>query len=498
MSSFERGLMLSIVFVASCGNSTDRAAAGGDAGDATASLQDELQVTGMSVFQATKIILVDQNGATTPTGPVVAGRAAVLHADFSLGGKQRAVPLHVDAEVHLLDAAGVEQAMIPQPTRTISRDSSDDSPASGFNFAIDAAHVTTDATFKVVLRDHDRASDPAASFSFPNDGTTIPLGSQITPDLKVTIVPIQYEGDGSGRLPDTSAAQIQIFHDTLYRMYPVSNVIVSVRAPYSWGQQVDATGNGWDQLATGLIDLRGQDGAAADDYYIGSFEAASSIQAFCDQGCVEGVGLLDGKNDPAARVALVLGYAGDSAATTLNQELAHSMGREHAPCGSPDAIDPKFPYGDGGIGVWGYDVLGSSWVDPRTVYDFMSYCQPVWVSDYTFAGIAQQMQYVQSTVPQKDVKRGDSIRAYRALRVLPNGKTRDAGLVHAPSEYWTSNSVDLTDVSGRVVATSDRFISYGELGGGLVLLPNDTQVSQSIMARVSLSHGAVSPLRRAK
>lgn len=499
MGMFERGVMLSTVLVFGCGSSSEPAA-GADAGQTTTSLQDELQVTGASVFQATKVVVADQSGATTPAVPIIAGRAAILHADFSLGGKQRATPLHIDGELHLLNAAGVEQATIAQPTRTITRDSNDSSPVSGFNFAMDAAQMTTDAAFKVVMRDHDRPSDPAASFSFPTDGTAIPFGAQTAPDLKVTIVPVQYEADGSGRLPDTNAAQVQIFHDTLYQMYPVSNVIVSVRAPYAWNAQVDAMGNGWDELLTGLIDLRGQDGASADNYYIGSFEAASSIQTFCDQGCIEGVGLLDGKKDPASRVALVLGYAGDYAATTLNQELAHSMGLEHAPCGNPDSIDPKFPYADGGIGVWGYDILASSWIDPRTVSDFMSYCQPVWVSDYTFASIFQQMQYVQSTLPQKDVRGGNSVRSYQALRVLPDGSARDAGFVQAPSGYVTSSVSDVTDASGKVLATSDRFISYGELGGGLLLLPKDNRLRLPTSLRVAQrtpSRAAVAPIRNA-
>ena len=39
--------------------------------------------------------------------------------------------------------------------------------------------------------------------------------------LRVLLVPLRYDADGSGRLPDTSPAQLQAFHDALLAMFPV-------------------------------------------------------------------------------------------------------------------------------------------------------------------------------------------------------------------------------------------------------------------------------------
>ena len=65
----------------------------------------------------------------------------------------------------------------------------------------------------------------------------------------------------------------------------------------------------------------------------------------------------------------------------IAHELGHNFSLQHAPCG--DSGDSNYPYSDGSVGAWGYDVLNDALVAPET-YDLMSYCDPVWISDYHF------------------------------------------------------------------------------------------------------------------
>src|ERR1043165_5981950 len=91
---------------------------------------------------------------------------------------------------------------------------------------------------------------------------------------------------------------------------------------------------------------------------------------------------------------------------TLAQELAHAMGRNHAPCGNPGFVDEGFPYGNAEIGVAGWDVVKKQIIDPDARrYDFMSYCGPVWTSDYTWSGIHSWMQDVAAEKHEADAKR---------------------------------------------------------------------------------------------
>ena len=47
-------------------------------------------------------------------------------------------------------------------------------------------------------------------------------------------------------------------------------------------------------------------------------------------------------------------------APTVAHELGHNMNLDHAPCGGAAGLDGGFPYPDGSIGAWGYDVEGGS------------------------------------------------------------------------------------------------------------------------------------------
>lgn len=70
---------------------------------------------------------------------------------------------------------------------------------------------------------------------------------------------------------------------------------------------------------------------------------------------------------------------------TIAHELGHNMNLDHAPCGNPGGIDPGFPYEDGTIGAWGYDLHNDILVSPHNTHDIMSYCRPEWISDYNFS-----------------------------------------------------------------------------------------------------------------
>ena len=62
-------------------------------------------------------------------------------------------------------------------------------------------------------------------------------------------------------------------------------------------------------------------------------------------------------------------------------ELGHNLSLYHAPCGGAGFPDLSYPHPDGSIGAWGYDFRGNSMARPSRP-DLMSYCQPMWISDY--------------------------------------------------------------------------------------------------------------------
>ena len=103
-----------------------------------------------------------------------------------------------------------------------------------------------------------------------------------------------------------------------------------------------------------------------------------------------GRGYYYGVLSPRGGATAGIGYVGTGAsagitnAQTLAHEIGHNMSLDHAPCGSPTGVDPNFPYSNGTIGVWGYDLFAGSLMSPTNRKDLMTYCDPAWISDYSF------------------------------------------------------------------------------------------------------------------
>ena len=83
-----------------------------------------------------------------------------------------------------------------------------------------------------------------------------------------------------------------------------------------------------------------------------------------------------------------LGYpvsVGSDVDYVYTHEVGHTMNLWHAPCGGAGGPDPQYPYDNGSIGVWGYDMAKGVLLDPEQYRDVMSYCfDHIWISDYQF------------------------------------------------------------------------------------------------------------------
>ena len=85
---------------------------------------------------------------------------------------------------------------------------------------------------------------------------------------------------------------------------------------------------------------------------------------------------------------------------TLAHELGHNYERRHVDCGGPDEIDPNYPYtpsmlDDGSLTDpqthFGFDFVSLQPINPHDNADFMSYCRPQWVSDYTWGHLFNKL-----------------------------------------------------------------------------------------------------------
>ncbi len=368
-----------------------------------------VSVSGVSLYQAVEVpILVTLDGRAGPDPdeteiaptPIIAGRDALVRVFVTL--QDGYVMQKVIAEV-LVDDGG-------EPTKLTATlvpraDSTPDDLDSTFNLTLPADLLTPATSLSVQLLVDD-GSPPTEPQTAGSDGAVWPAPEAVAPlgaienggQLTVRIVPLSYGPDGSGRLPDVSAAQVELMRSWLHRLYPATNVTVSVDASLEVDAPVLANGDGWSDALYQLTDLREARNVPSDEYVYGMVAPADSHGDYCRGGCVSGLGWR--ATDPTAwftRTSLGLGYTGAPAADTFVHEIGHNHGRMHAPCGNVSGPDPEYPHGDGRLGVWGYDSVEEALVSPTEFADMMGYCRPRWISDYTWSALSDRIAWVNAS-----------------------------------------------------------------------------------------------------
>ena len=191
--------------------------------------------------------------------------------------------------------------------------------------------------------------------------------------LRVTFVPILQTP--SGLQGNVTNANKDAFLDMTRRMHPIDNVdaVVGVPFPTSWTLQAD--GAGWAELLNEFDAAMAADGR----YYYGvanvSYSSGVAGVAYVSNGSGNAYAALGWDKQLNGSAGLVAAH-----------ELAHNWGRNHAPCGGPALVDPSYPQPDGSIGSYGLDVTTQT-LKASTLGDIMGYCDPKWISDYSYKGV---------------------------------------------------------------------------------------------------------------
>jgi hypothetical protein len=476
-------MALVIGLVVACGGSSSSSSSTSDAPpspEPARTLAESVEVDDVAVLQGTTATLLsDAKVPKKQNAPVIAGRPALIrvHARRIEGVTTRLPSLA--AELHL-QAQGTDVVLRDGPKAVVELDPTDLSTT--FDFEVDGSALTPDAAFTITLSDP--TAPDIASASFPADGSTFALhASADAPTVRVRFVPIRYDEDGSQRLPSLDSAIIESHRRALLSMYPARDVEISVREPLPWAGAVEAQGKGWDELLDAIVKARDADGADDDIYYVGVFEPQDSIQDYCDGPCILGVAPLTGLDEVGLRVAMVVGYPTREAEGTLAQELAHAMGRDHAPCGGADAPDADFPYARASIGVPGWNIFTKELVDPTgRIRDFMGYCSPVWISDYTYSGLFGRMADVaKSKRVSKAPGRGGSpgsggfggATRVRSFHVGADGSMREGPRVEILRPIAKGSiTVHYEDAAGHAVSVENAaFRPFDTVSGGILLAP---------------------------
>lgn len=417
-----------------------------------------VSIRDVSFYQGVKAQLVTNGTLRNPSVYLVAGRDALVRVFPDVSGYDG-----YPTVVRLLI-----EGQAPLEKDTSLRDGTEGDLGSSVNFDVPGSMIAPGARFRVEIKR--RQVDPAPAnpaASYPSDGSYAPTGAETTGSLRITIVPIAYDADGSGRTPNTSAAQIAEYEALFRSIYPTSNLQLTVGPTVGWEGDVTADGTGWGELLDAFAQYRSQDGAAFDEYYYGIFNPAGSAQGFCGGGCVAGLGFVGGAGDDYSRAAIGLGFGGELSTGTAAHEVGHNHGRDHAPCGTSG--DGNFPHAGAKIGEWGYDMVGRAMKNPEYYVDLMSYCAPAWVSDYNYNAFFNRIQAVNGmsfVVPEEA-----RFLTYERVAVRPDGVTWLEPTTIERPPIGERRTLRVAGDDGDEAEVEAAYFRYDHLDGGLYVFP---------------------------
>ncbi len=459
----------------------------------SADLAEHLTISEVASFQSLKVPLARDGvhvpharwekiwGATAAEVPVVAGRDTLLR--IYVKPEAGWAPALVTARVKL-QVKG-DKGLVTQifyGTKTVTGASSDGDLGSTINVKLPGSALVPGVKIGVVLNAPGTSAPPSGKSSarYPQDGSLDDLGVSAGGDvMKVVFVPMKYNGDGSGRLPDTNPAQLKIYQDQFFRKYPVARVDVSVHATVDY-DAVITKDHGIGDMLNAISALHDKDGAASSTYYVGLLQPAAKFWDFCGTGCVAGLSFV------GAPASVWWGYTGtDWAGGTGAHEVGHAHGLPHAPCGTddPDWWPSDDAHAGAKLGAWGWDPVESKLFSPdgdasssakSTNRDVMSYCGPTWIGDFNYAKLWHRVQADNGVKAAMYFGKGSDLPRMESLYVGEAGHStwEKVSISYQP---WMENgelrTVTVVDADGRESKLTGYWFPYDHLPGGHLVFP---------------------------
>ncbi len=372
--ALDSGVKRTVAINASCGSNTETRTGevlvrSTDQDEPTKTLPVELSCGGEVNLSLNRVYLnqaaptADSNRSEAQRVPALAGRPGLLRAFVSSSSEINGV----EATLNLRINGGAVRTLSLNAPSSLSANVSEADLDDTFNILLTAQDMVEGLEYYVEVDPNNLVNESDETDNrFPETGYAS-FDVREPGTFRVVFVPVEWEG----RLPDTIDPD-EYLEDTK-AMMPVGAIEASVRsAPLI----ADSDASIPCDVLGDLSRLRQADGLGnSTTHYYGV--------------------ITSGRGSGVIGCAFAPGYSGASlsisdlrrggALETVAHELGHNLSLSHAPCGGPSGADPDYPYSNAAIGTWGYNVFNGATYDPGSnLKDLMSYCGPVWISDFHY------------------------------------------------------------------------------------------------------------------
>lgn len=422
-------------------------------------------ITRVALYQGVEVDLMSEGEPSSVDLPIVAGRDAMVRVFVAPQGSTP--PRNITARFYLHrdgHTVGAGQAVLRTDQASTQSDL-----ASTANITLPGSMLADgdlDWSVELVEASQDVSHEGVELGFYPTEGVEAALSVVHVGDLmRVHLVPIEYNGDDSGRLTPIDDAFVEYFRVSLMQMYPTAQVEIEVGDPFPWDKLVN-TGAEWSELLGAMAGLRGTRSIDGDQYVYGVFDPGPDYA-----GGIAGLSMLAGVPEhEVGRSSIGISRGEGHGGSTFAHEVGHAAGRPHSPCGGAAGPDPDYPHAEAHLGTWGYDLYGERLLAPDEHHDFMSYCGPEWVSDYNWQILFDRQLAIHEYYYGDPVARVQH-EPWRMVWMHPDGTVDHGDVVWlgTPPQGETHRVTVLQD--GREVELQGILSPFSHVDGGVLHVP---------------------------
>jgi hypothetical protein len=287
------------------------------------------------------------------------------------------IPRDIEARLLLSYEDGSSQTLTA--TKFIEGDSNPNFLDTGFFWGLVAEEgmVQPGMSFQVQLWEVAEGGESLAEGvpSSPAGGPSL-VGVEPAPmEMNVMFVPIVYNGSGPNVADDVKTFMVE---NGLLQHNPLQSVNYEWHEPVEYDQPLTELGD----LLPVMAQLRQSEGNFATNWFYTAIIRTGGNSLNGTKGIAYRVGAAPGVD----RVSAVVWNQTGSSTDTLVHEVGHNQGFQHVYCqgGNADNTDPTYKNETGETGSYGFGIRDYTLRRPTDVFEYMTYCDPSWVSDWTW------------------------------------------------------------------------------------------------------------------